>query len=256
MQGDAEVTQHQDAATFVGKFIASSGFPLESAVGSRLHGAGFVPRHGRTYEAVGRDGQPKLHEIDIAADLWDQRLPIPVRVVVECKAARRCHWVVIKGDADPQPAVLPIHHQGGVMDMHRITKAVRHALHLEPPHAFAVHQARGEKDKAPDEDPAFRAIQQAVSGAAGATWGADELIVYPVVVIEGGLWLYEFGKGVESITQARLVWWNSLEGHAVPVDVVTRGAVEGEYPLELRETLVALSEAIHAVPRRPTASFA
>jgi hypothetical protein len=230
-------------------FIDSSGFPLEFAAARTLHAVGFLPRHGRTYEVPQAGPASVFREIDVVADLYDQRLELRTRVVLECKHAV-APWVVIGGDQDSTAVVLPIIAHDQRRDGERVARGVRTALGIVTPLSFAIHQIKSRPGNQPD--PAFDAVRQAVSAAQGAaSVSGDEVLTYPLVVLGGSLWRYRPGAPVEQVDAARLVWWSGTGGSATPVDVVTEAGFTTAYALQLRDELVALSQAVVAVPPEP-----
>lgn len=245
-----------DERTSVEQFIRSSGFPLEFAAARELRSAGFVPRHGRTYEAASQSGEIVYREIDVLAELIDSRLAMPAQVVVECKHAK-APWVVIAGDLDPDPAVAPIQARQARRPSDPVAAAIRRTLGIEPPLAFAVVELRPAALKPNQVDAAFDAVRQVLSAATGATRLVAKkasTLLHPIVVLDGHLWRYQDGKELERVDRARFVWWGEPAGPvARVVDVVTRDGFGPDYLLELRNELVATTHAIRAVPVRPSA---
>lgn len=246
-----------DERTSVEQFIQSSGFPLEFAAARQLRSAGFVPRHGRTYEAVSQSGEIVYREIDVLAELIDLRLAMPAQVVVECKHAN-APWVVIAGDLDREPAVAAIQAHAARRPSEAVAAAIRSTLRIEPPLAFAVVELRTTALKSNQVDAAFDAVRQVISAATGANHLVAKkasTLLHPIVVLDGHLWRYQDGKELERVDRARLVWWGEPAGPvARVVDVVTREGFGSEYLLELRDELVATTQAIHAIRITPGAA--
>lgn len=246
-----------DERTSVEQFIEGSGFPLEFAAAHQLRLAGFVPRHGRTYESLSPSGEIVYREIDVLAELIDERLAMPAQVVVECKHAT-APWVVIAGDLDPDPAVAAIQAHPTRRALDAVATAIRSTLAIKPPLAFAVVELRTPGLKSNRVDAAFDAVRQVLSAAAGATRLVAKkgpTLLHPIVVLDGHLWRYQDGMALEQVDRARMVWWGDPAGPvARVVDIVTRNGFGPEYLLELREELVVTTQAIHAIPIRPGAA--
>lgn len=247
-----------DERTSVEQFIQGSGFPLEFTAAHELRGVGFVARHGRTYEAISQSGETIYREIDVLAELADQRLGMPAQVVVECKHAS-APWVVIAGEQDRQPALGAIMAHAPRRRPEAVAAAIRTTFRVEPPLAFGVVELRTVSSKPNQVDAAYDAVRQVLSAAMGAARLVSKkqgsTLLHPIVVLEGHLWRYQDGAGLEQVDRARLVWWGEPTGPvARVVDVVTREAFGPDYLLELREELVAATQAIRAVPIQPGAA--
>lgn len=239
-------------------FIKGSGFPLEFFVADQLRRSGFTPRHGRTYESTGPTGEAISREIDVLAQLGDTRAAFPVQVVVECKHGR-APWVVIAGERDPAPIVLPIVSHPTARSRSPLSGAMRASLGIVPPLAFGLTEVKSAKGGTRADaggshlDQAFAAIRQVLSAATGTAQILERFgemtLLYPVIVVEGSLWLYRDGSELEQVDKVRLVWWGSPTGPSgTAVDVVTRDGFTTDYTLGLRDELVALTRAINTLP--------
>jgi hypothetical protein len=155
----------------VEKFIRSSGFPLEFATGRALRAAGFVPQHGRHYAATLPDGQVKNREIDVLAPLFDSRLAAPTSLVVECKHAT-APWVVMSGDEDARPLLIPIGSFTKSRDEEDVALATRSALAIRAPLSYAIHRT---KDGIPKPDDAVPPSTQSGRRSAGRTTSQPRL---------------------------------------------------------------------------------
>lgn len=224
-------------------FIAGSGFPLEFFAADRLSRGGFTPRHGRTYASTDDDGD-RVREIDILAELTDTRLARPASLVLECKHATS-PWLVMAGERDPEPALRVIRVRGGIRPLEpRQARGVRDALGITAPLAFGLTAVRSrEEGKREPRDQAFDAVRQLLSASAGAVGILPNgALVHPVLVVEGSLFRYEPGHGVDQVESARLVWWGAPTGPVpVVVDVVTRTGFNEAYVQDRRNDLIALA---------------
>lgn len=236
----------------VQQYIDSSGFPLEFFAADNLAAAGFLPRHGRTYESRPTLGADVVHrEIDVLAELPDARLARPAALVVECKRAM-APWVVIVGERDPEPQLQVVHRRGHGKPLKReLARAARQALGIVPPLAFGLTKVRNpSKGGGEREDPTdpFDAVRQVLSAAVGATSMLPAgAIVHPVLVVEGRLFRYQHGLEVAEVPAARMVWWGAPTGPMpVVLDVVSRVGFDVAYVLGLRDDLVRLSHVLGA----------
>ena len=246
----------------VDKWLASTGYPVESATARALERAGFEVDLGRLY--VDPDTRVR-REIDVVARtgfIYDAE-PRRVRLVVECKHLEK-PWVI-----------LTRHREVTSIDVlswsiattaardllvGRATEAIRRAppgqtgipdwLSTPNPHGAAIiAQPRSDRDPESRKGP-HDALTQLEAGARGlvAENPLAQAVSWPILVVRGSLYQARLDDaGVlrsEPIEWQRVVW-GGVTGHPIVVDVVRERHLEA-YARAAHDGLSAIESALHA----------
>ena len=200
-------------------WLETQGYRLEHEAAIEFKKAGFKARLAQPYRDPIED---KVREIDVLAHAL-LKSALNVTVVAECKAATTGAWLVRCADiSTAASAWTPIGTEALTAYLTRHPVILREALPFAQPVGFHVVEA------AP-QDGAYAAINQAISGAiaVASIEGAEHSMVYPVVVVDGPLFLVMYGddlsERVEPTGSYRVLWSASraLSGPTA-VDIVQR----------------------------------
>lgn len=246
----------------VDAWLASTGYPVESAAAQALERAGFEVDLGRLY----RDPDTGIRrEIDIAARtrlMYDVE-PQRVRLVVECKYLEK-PWVILTRDrevtsVDVLSWLIASDHARELL-VGRATEALRRApleetgipewLSTPRPHGSAiVAQPRAERDPESRKGP-HDALTQLEAGALGivAEHPGDLTVAWPILVVRGSLYQAKLGDAgalrSEPVEWQRVVW-GGVTGKPIIVDVVRERHLEA-YARTANNGLASLERALHA----------
>jgi hypothetical protein len=258
-RGDVDETKERAG---VDAWLASTGYPVESAAAQALEKAGFEVDLGRLY----RDPDTGVRrEIDVAARtrlMYDVE-PRRVRLVVECKHLEK-PWVILTRDREVTSidvlSWLIASNRARELLVERATEALRRAPHSQTgipdwlstprPHGSAiVAQPRSDRDPESRKGP-HDAIAQLEAGALGlvAEHPGALTVSWPILVVRGSLYQAKLGDAgelkAEPVEWQRVVW-GGVTGQPIIVDVVRERHLAA-YARTAHNGLASLESALHA----------
>lgn len=230
----------------VRKWLAQTGYPLESEVARTFGAAGLEVFQGLHYEADNAEASG-AREIDVLA-VGEELVPRPltrcaVLFVIECKSSS-VPWVVFRGQSPASPLGAVRHLLMKAVTVVNLLAAVEFGqdpwlLHLPENAGFRLGALASKEpapgmDKTRERDQAYAAVRQVVSAAQGVLRGDSShlpVVAVPVIVLGSHLHAVSIGDdGREQIVQSnweRILWRGDRSGEPIAIDVVSHEFLAG-----------------------------